>query len=104
MTDATGETKTILISVKGGHVTVSPLRDLRGVIERDQAAIGVFICIEEPTAPKRKEAADAGFFQAKSWPSPGEYRATGEEGGQDKINVGRRGACGSPGRARGRSG
>ena len=66
MTDAAGETKTILISVKGGHVTVSQLRDLRGVIERDEAAIGVFICIEEPTAPMRKEAADAGFFQTKS--------------------------------------
>lgn len=66
MTDAAGETKTVLISVKGGHVTVSQLRDLRGVIERDQAAIGVFICIEEPTAPMRKEAADAGFFQTKS--------------------------------------
>lgn len=66
MTDAAGETKTILISVKGGHVTVSQLRDLRGVIERDEAAIGVFICIETPTAPMRKEAADAGFFQTKS--------------------------------------
>jgi site-specific DNA-methyltransferase (adenine-specific) len=66
MTDAAGETKTLLISVKGGHVTVSQLRDLRGVIERDEAAIGVFICIEEPTAPMRKEAADAGFFQTRS--------------------------------------
>src|SRR5207302_1815923 len=66
MTDASGDTKTILISVKGGHVTVSQVRDLRGVIERDEAAIGVFICIEEPTAPMRKEAADAGFFQTKS--------------------------------------
>jgi site-specific DNA-methyltransferase (adenine-specific) len=66
MTDSAGETKTILISVKGGHVTVSQVRDLRGVIERDEAAIGVFICIEEPTAPMRKEAADAGFYQTES--------------------------------------
>ncbi len=66
MTDAIGETKTILISVKGGHVTVSQLRDRRGVIEREEAAIGVFICLEAPTAPMRKEAAEAGFFQTKS--------------------------------------
>jgi hypothetical protein len=62
--DAAGETKTIILSVKGGHATVSQLRDLRGVIERDEAAIGVFITLEPPTAPMRKEAADAGFFQS----------------------------------------
>jgi hypothetical protein len=40
--------------------------DLRGVIEREEAAIGVFIALEAPTAPMRKEAAEAGFFQTKS--------------------------------------
>jgi hypothetical protein len=40
--------------------------NLRGVIERDHAAIGVFICIEEPTGAMRKEAAEAAFFQTKS--------------------------------------
>ena len=57
-----GATKLVLISVKGGHVTVNQLRDLRGVIERDKAAIGVFICIETPTKPMHAEAADAGFY------------------------------------------
>jgi site-specific DNA-methyltransferase (adenine-specific) len=52
----------VIISVKGGGVTVNQLRDLRGVIERDKAAIGVFICIEPPTKPMHKEAADAGFY------------------------------------------
>jgi site-specific DNA-methyltransferase (adenine-specific) len=56
------ETKEVIISVKGGGVTVNQLRDLRGVIERDKAAIGVFICIELPTKPMHKEAADAGFY------------------------------------------
>ena len=65
LTDAMGEIKSVVISVKGGHVTVSQVRDLRGVVEREDAAIGVFICIEEPTAPMRKEAADAGFFIPK---------------------------------------
>jgi site-specific DNA-methyltransferase (adenine-specific) len=66
ITDSASETKSIIISVKGGNVTVSQLRDLRGVIERENAAIGVFITLEEPTAPMRKEAAEAGFFQTKA--------------------------------------
>ena len=33
------------------------------MVERENAAIGVFISLEEPTGPMRKEAADAGFWQ-----------------------------------------
>lgn len=40
------------------------MRDLRGVIEREHAAIGVLLCMEEPTSPMRKEAANAGFYDA----------------------------------------
>jgi hypothetical protein len=47
-------------------VTASQVRDLRGVIEREEAAIGVFITLEEPTAPMRKEAAEAGMWKTKS--------------------------------------
>jgi site-specific DNA-methyltransferase (adenine-specific) len=66
MTDRKGETKTIIISVKGGHVSASQVYELRGVIEREEAAMGVFITLEAPTAPMRKEGAEAGFFQTKS--------------------------------------
>lgn len=66
MTDAAGETRTIIIQVKAGHVTAAQVRDLRGTLEREGAAIGVFICLEPPTAPMRREAAEAGFFQTKS--------------------------------------
>jgi DNA modification methylase len=66
LTDANGETRTIIISVKGGHVSVAQMRDLRGVIDREGAAIGVFITLDEPTAPMRQEAADAGFFQTRT--------------------------------------
>jgi hypothetical protein len=66
MTDANSETRSIIISVKGGHVTASQVRDLRGVVQREDAAIGVFITLEEPTAPMKSEAAEAGFFQTKS--------------------------------------
>jgi hypothetical protein len=57
-----GKSKQIIISVKGGHVQASHVRDLRGVIEREKAAIGVFITLESPTGPMKKEAAEAGFY------------------------------------------
>jgi len=50
MTDSAGETKSIIIQVKAGHVTSSQIRDLRGVIEREEAAIGVFISLEPATS------------------------------------------------------
>ncbi|MEP0814294.1 MAG: restriction endonuclease [bacterium] len=57
-----GKTKTIMISVKSGHVQVSHIRDLRGVIEREEAHIGVLITLEQPTRDMKIEAADAGFY------------------------------------------
>lgn len=56
------KTKQIILSVKAGHVTVSHLRDLLGVLDREKAEIGVLLCMEEPTAPMRKECASAGFY------------------------------------------
>jgi site-specific DNA-methyltransferase (adenine-specific) len=38
------------------------VRDLRGVIDREKAAIGVLIALEEPTKPMRVEAASADFY------------------------------------------
>lgn len=59
-----GEAKTrqIILSVKAGHVTVAQVRDLRGVLDREKADIGVLISLEDPTGPMRKEAASAGFY------------------------------------------
>ncbi len=61
---ASGQTKQIIFSVKAGNVTVSHLRDLRGVLEREQAQIGVLISLEKPTKPMRTEAAKAGFYES----------------------------------------
>ncbi|HEV2495229.1 MAG TPA: DNA methyltransferase [Terriglobia bacterium] len=57
-------TKQVVISVKGGHLLAQHVRDLRGVIEREKAAIGVLITMQEPTHPMRAEAASAGFYEA----------------------------------------
>lgn len=57
-----GKTKQIVISVKAGKLHASHVRDLRGVLEREKAEIGVLISLDEPTAPMRREAASAGFY------------------------------------------
>jgi DNA modification methylase len=59
-----GKTKQIVISVKAGQTTVSHLRDLRGVLDREGAEIGVLLAIEDPTKPMRTEAAAAGFYES----------------------------------------
>ena len=57
------DTRQIVFSVKGGeHLVPNFVRDLRGVIERDKAEIGVLISFEEPTPGMRSEAAEAGFY------------------------------------------
>ena len=56
-------TQRIVVSVKGGHVTVNQIRDLKGVMERERSPIGLFVCLEEPTAPMKKEAAAAGIYK-----------------------------------------
>lgn len=56
----------ILVQVKGGHTGVKDVRDLRGVLEREQAAMGVLITMQEPTKPMETEAASAGFYVHKT--------------------------------------
>ena len=58
------ETRQIVFSVKAGHMVPNFVRDLRGVIEREKAEIGVLLSFEEPTAGMRSEAAEAGFYES----------------------------------------
>lgn len=60
--DGRNETKEIIFSVKAGKLHVSHVRDLRGVIEREKAAIGVLISFERPTRQMVAEAASAGVY------------------------------------------
>lgn len=53
-----------IVSVKAGdNVGVSMIRDLRGVIEREGAQIGVFLTLTEPSRPMVTEAAGAGLYE-----------------------------------------
>lgn len=64
---AKGEPKRVLVQVKSGKVNSATIRDLRGVIAREKAAIGVLITLESSTQPMRTEAVSAGYYESKAW-------------------------------------
>jgi site-specific DNA-methyltransferase (adenine-specific) len=65
--EAAARPKRALVQVKSGHVTPRDVRDLRGVIEREQAALGAFITLEEPSREMRAEATSAGYYRSPGW-------------------------------------
>jgi DNA modification methylase len=58
------DVKQIIISVKAGHTNVAHVRDLRGVLDREEAVIGVLISMQDTTKPMREEAASAGLYNS----------------------------------------
>ena len=62
--DMSGQAKRIVVQVKSGHVKAGDIRDLKGVLEREKAAIGAFITLEDPTSPMKTEAISAGFYES----------------------------------------
>lgn len=59
-----GKTKQIIFSVKAGHLLPQYVRELRGVVDRENATIGVLLTMETPTKAMTVEAASAGFYQS----------------------------------------
>ena len=60
--DNSGKAKKIIVQVKSGHVTASQIRDLKAVVDREKAVIGVFITLEAATKPMKQEALAAGYY------------------------------------------
>ena len=57
-------TEAAIISVKAGQrVGVAMVRDLKGVLDREKAPIGIFVCVINPTRKMEREAASAGVYQ-----------------------------------------
>ena len=60
-----GRPQKVIISVKGGdNIGVSMVRDLRGTIERESAAIGVLVIVGKPTKPMLDEAGEAPPYES----------------------------------------
>ena len=55
---------TVVVQVKSGRVTARDIRDLKGAVERENAAIGVFITLEQPTGAMQKEALAAEYYES----------------------------------------
>jgi site-specific DNA-methyltransferase (adenine-specific) len=62
--EGTAKPKQVIVSVKAGKLHAPYVRDLVGVVQREQAQIGVLVSFHEPTQPMRTEAASAGFYQS----------------------------------------
>ena len=65
--DARGSAASVLVQVKSGHVKSGDIRDLRGVLERENAAMGIYITLEPPTKDMEREALAAGYHQSALW-------------------------------------
>ena len=56
-----------IVQVKSGKVSSPHIRDLKGTMEREKAALGLFITLEKPTREMEKEAVSAGFYHSELW-------------------------------------
>jgi site-specific DNA-methyltransferase (adenine-specific) len=65
--DPKGKLSSVMVQVKSGKVKAGDIRDLRGTVEREGAAIGVFITLESPSSDMAKEAITAGFYHSDVW-------------------------------------
>lgn len=65
--DHTGKLKRCLVQVKSGHVSSATMRDLIGALNREHAEMALLVTLEPPSAPMRREAAEAGFYRSEGW-------------------------------------
>lgn len=65
--DGSGRPKSVLVQVKSGHVKSGDIRDLVGTMQREQAAIGVFVTLEPATKEMKREAISAGLYYSPGW-------------------------------------
>ena len=59
--------KRVIVQVKSGKVKSGDIRDLKGAVEREKAAIGLFITLELPTQDMLTEALAAGYYESNFW-------------------------------------
>ena len=62
--DPRAKPKRALVQVKSGHIKSGDVRDLRGAVECEDAAAGIFITLEPATREMEKEAVEAGFYHS----------------------------------------
>ena len=66
--DNSGKPKRIIVQVKSGGVKRGDIATLKGDMEREKAALGLFITLKPPTRPMLQEAASAGVYVPEHYP------------------------------------
>ncbi len=66
--DNSGKAKRIIVQVKSGKVNRGQIATLKGDMEREKAALGLFVTLEAPTQPMIEEAVTAGFYEPEGLP------------------------------------
>lgn len=59
------EPEKIIVQVKSGKVQSGDIRDLQGTITLEQAALGIFISLKDPTKDMIKTAKSVGIYQSR---------------------------------------
>jgi site-specific DNA-methyltransferase (adenine-specific) len=65
--EAGGKAKQVLVQVKSGHVKAGDIRDLKGTMEGQKAAMGLFVTLEPASRDMETESAAAGFYHSPGW-------------------------------------
>ena len=66
--DNSGQAKRIIVQVKSGHVRRDMIATLKGDMARENAEIGLFITLNQPTRPMIQEATSAGIYAPEHYP------------------------------------
>jgi site-specific DNA-methyltransferase (adenine-specific) len=61
------ERRRVMISVKAGNLQPAFVRELKGVLDREQEPIGVLLTLKEPTPAMLVEAVSAGSYHSEFW-------------------------------------
>jgi DNA modification methylase len=62
-----GHVEKIVVQVKSGDVGVRYIRELRDVVSKQKAAIGIFLTLEEPTSDMIREAKATDPYVSQTW-------------------------------------
>ena len=66
--DNSGQAKRIIVQVKSGNVRRDMIATLTGDMARENAEIGLFITLNQPTRPMIQEATSAGIYTPEHYP------------------------------------
>ena len=66
--DNSGKAKRIIVQVKSGQVRRDMIATLKGDMARENAEIGLFITLNQPTRPMIQEAASTGIYAPEHYP------------------------------------